>query len=271
MNPSLPNQYDPANARFLAGVAAAAYRDDAGAAWLAECGFRVAVIDAPHTETRALIACDSQDCVVAFRGTQDLRNWLTDLDCAFAHLGKSRVHRGFHQALESVREDVAAEIQGLHYQRLWFSGHSLGGALAMLGADAWDGAVEGVYTFGQPRAGDAAFCREYNERLGGRTFRLIHADDLVPRVPWVLGAYRHAGHEVFFPSPVGKGRGEEMPLLDRPFWTRLPGEIRRLAREFAHGQLALLEDHHINHYLALLAPPAAEVSQSFPLPPVLST
>jgi hypothetical protein len=34
-----------------------------------------------------------------------------------------------------------------------------------------------------PRAGNLAFRDDYNRRLGARTFRFVHGDDLVPTVP----------------------------------------------------------------------------------------
>jgi pimeloyl-ACP methyl ester carboxylesterase len=248
MNPSIANQYDAGNARFLAGVAAATYQPHAE---FADC--TTTVVASQTTDTRALVACDGVDCVAAFRGTQDLRNWLTDLDCAFTRLGNLRVHRGFYEALESVQDDLKTAISGTQYQRLWLTGHSLGGALAMLCARAWDGAVEGVYTFGQPRAGDAAFRDDYNHHLGARTFRVIHADDIVARVPWLLGAYRHAGHEIVFGNK--KHDGGMSPhasyLLDPSVLSKIPTDLWNAARELRHGQLALLDDHHISHYLAL--------------------
>jgi pimeloyl-ACP methyl ester carboxylesterase len=259
MNPSIPNQYDPSNACFLAGFAGAAYEAQAQFA-----GWKTNFVASHATDTRALIACDGQDCLVAFRGTQDLRNWLTDLDCAFTRLGNMRLHRGFYAALESVREELEAEIAGTQYQRLWLTGHSLGGALAMLCARAWHGAVEGVYTFGQPRAGDAAFRDDFNARQGQRAFRIIHADDVVARVPWLLGAYRHAGHEIFYPSTLTVGRDSVEPCqtqsgfdrvspyrMDLSLPAKLVLDIPGLFMELRRGKLALLDDHHISRYLAL--------------------
>jgi triacylglycerol lipase len=247
MNPSQPDVYDPANAVFLAGVAAATYQPQA------EFGdWKTTVVASKATDTRALVACDGGECVAAFRGTQDLRNWLTDLDCAFTRLGNLRVHRGFYEALESVRKDLEAEIERAHCQRLWLTGHSLGGALAMLCAQAWEGTVEGVYTFGQPRVGDSAFCAHYDFTLKRRTFRVIHADDIVARVPWLLGAYRHAGHEIFFPSPSGRGiKGEGGWVQDCGPLAKLLLDIPGLFMELRRGKLALLDDHHISRYLAL--------------------
>jgi predicted lipase len=261
MNPSIPNQYDAANAAFLADVAAATYSTQAEFA-----GCKTTVVASKATDTLVLLACDGEDCLVAFRGTQDLRNWLTDLDCAFTRLGNLRVHRGFYDALESVRHDLETEIAGTHFERLWLTGHSLGGALAMLCARAWEGAVEGVYTFGQPRAGDAAFRDNYNACLGGRTFRVVHADDIVPRVPWLLGKYRHAGHEVFFGSKQDEGgrKNHSSYVLDPSVLSKLPSDLWTAARELRLGKLALLNDHHISHYLALFSerPSPSPVSHS---------
>jgi hypothetical protein len=260
MNSSQPHTYDPANAAFLAEAAAAAYHPQAEFA-----DWQTSIVACKATDSRALIACDGVDCVAAFRGTQDLRNWLTDLDCAFAHFGNFRVHRGFYAALESVRQDLEGEIAGMHYERLWLTGHSLGGALAMLCARAWEGAVEGVYTFGQPRVGDSAFCNYYDSALKSRTFRVIHADDIVPRVPWLLGAYRHAGHEIFFPSPSSIGRDPVEPcqthssyLLDPSLLFKLPCDLSNAVRELRFGKLALLDDHHIRRYQALFHDRIAE-------------
>jgi hypothetical protein len=43
--------------------------------------------------------------------------------------------------------------------------------------------VEAVYTYGMPRPGSVAFAAGYDATgLGMRTYRLVHADDLVPTV-----------------------------------------------------------------------------------------
>src|SRR5262249_3454201 len=70
--------------------------------------------------------------------------------------------------------------------KLFLAGHSLGGALAVAVASVLDRegvGVEAVHTFGMPRAGDLAFRDDYNARLGARTYRFVHGDDLVPTVP----------------------------------------------------------------------------------------
>ncbi|CAI2372409.1 unnamed protein product [Moneuplotes crassus] len=69
-----------------------------------------------------------------------------------------------------------------------FTGHSLGGALAMHAAA--DAILSGflknnyvyVYTFGQPRVGNAEFIDEFLSNVNG-FYRVIHNNDIVPHLP----------------------------------------------------------------------------------------
>ena len=62
------------------------------------------------TDMLAFAAQGEEDAVVCFRGTADLRNWLTDLDARRVKLTMDngqwttgiKVHRGFQLALEGV-------------------------------------------------------------------------------------------------------------------------------------------------------------------------
>jgi hypothetical protein len=257
MNSPQPNIFDPANARELCTASAEAYETARATVPSASASANAAgqtSLWSDATDTHVLITRSGADVIIAFRGTADLRNWLTDLDCELIRVGSCRVHRGFYEAMKSVESDLMAKLSEARGARLWVTGHSLGGALAMLWA-LWavqsGYEIAGVYTFGQPRVGDAAFGQLYDSILKTRTWRSIHADDIVPRVPWLLDRYRHAGHEVFHPFATSS------PVVDRPFWTRLPCEARGLARELLQGKLALLEDHHVLHYLALFPQPRA--------------
>jgi pimeloyl-ACP methyl ester carboxylesterase len=257
MNPPQPNNFDPANARELCAASAEAYETTVAADLSAEASAKMEQtgIWSDATDTHVLITRRDHDLSVAFRGTADPRNWLTDLDCELTRVGSCRVHRGFYEAMKAVESDLLARLGEAQGARLWVTGHSLGGALAMLWAlwAAQNGHdIAGVYTFGQPRAGDAAFSQLYDSILKTRTWRSVYAEDIVPRVPWLLGRYHHAGHEVFYPSAT-----PPWPVVDPPFWTCLPSDARGLARELRRGKLALLEDHHVRRYLALFPEPRA--------------
>src|SRR6185436_8028300 len=124
--------------------------------------------------------------IVAFRGTQthEPLDWITD--AKFLPVGGpggfGLIHQGFHRALDAVFPQLLAAIERLrdNGQNLWFTGHSLGGALALLAA--WRVKVEsqdkhwaqGIYTFGQPSIGDMVFARKYDDLLQSRTFRFVN-------------------------------------------------------------------------------------------------
>lgn len=42
--------------------------------------------------------------------------------------------------------------------------------------------VKGVFTYGAPRVGDAAFSRHFDDAFGGRAFRVTHGADIIPHV-----------------------------------------------------------------------------------------
>ncbi len=164
----------------------------------------------PDTDTQAFVGsslCDDRTAqravptyTVYFPGTASVRDILTDLKVRKADwLGGSRVHNGFLTAFKSVANGLQMACSGA--REVNFAGHSLGGALAMLAAfwfqDMRLAEVGYVHTFGQPRAGNGPFARAYDSLLGDRTVRLVNEDDPIPRIPWLLGTYRHAGHEIY--------------------------------------------------------------------------
>ena len=162
--------------------------------------------------------------MVAFAGTDPLlpANWTTNFDILLAENGSAR---GFCDAaaiaLGAIRDRLSKTSPGLP---LFVTGHSLGGALAVITALALvesGVAVEAVFTFGMPRPGNAAFAARYETTLGARTYRLVYGDDLVPTVaPSALG-FRHVGR--LLRCPRG-GRFQESPpaadtVSDEPLFT----------------------------------------------------
>lgn len=151
------------------------------------------------TDTEGFIAVDDDNIVVAFRGTEgsSLADWITDLSYRHhpndVHGGK--VHRGFWNAWLGVRDLVRAEVKSLrsNSQHIWFTGHSLGGALATLGGRDMPTSLRpvGIHTFGAPRVGN----HDYVENFDVTTYRFVNEDDIVPHVPsrGLINTYRHLG------------------------------------------------------------------------------
>ena len=128
------------------------------------------------------------------------------------------------------------------------TGHSLGGALAVLAADILNAQgflIHSVYTFGQPRVGDATFAARYNMTLGQRTFRIVNSNDLVPRLPgWLMG-YRHCGQH-FFITAAGA-------LIFNPsLFTLLTTDFVGLYRAYRKLDGVVIEDHFMKRYIAAL-------------------
>jgi predicted lipase len=136
--------------------------------------------------------------IVAFRGTEIRKDFqsiladiMTDFDILMVPCDKGgKVHRVFRRALDEVwREKLLPYIRSQDNgdRTIWFTGHSLGAALATLAADRY-GNVRGLYTFGSPRVGDESFKRRF--RIDA--YRVVNNNDIVSRVP-PKGVYRHLG------------------------------------------------------------------------------
>jgi triacylglycerol lipase len=152
--------------------------------------------------------------VVVFRGSEVLRpdRWRSKRDAAedfqsvvldwtgnakvrlvpIGPRSPRRAHRGFLAGLGSVwpalRARLAALQAGSPRRRFWFTGHSLGGALATLAADRFGRGV--VVTFGAPRVGDAGFAATFRNPA----WRVINNSDIVSWLPPPWPApYRHVG------------------------------------------------------------------------------
>ncbi|XXX72335.1 lipase family protein [Sorangium sp. So ce134] len=90
-------------------------------------------------------------------------------------------------------------------EALYITGHSLGGALAVLaaailhldpGLEYLRQKLRGVYTFGQPMVGYEDFAKFCGKQFGNKTFRHVYGKDIVPRQPpRSTGRFMHFGEE----------------------------------------------------------------------------
>jgi pimeloyl-ACP methyl ester carboxylesterase len=180
---------------------------DAWGLSLVEDGIVVEEVDTalPKSSTCGFVASGRGATVVAFAGTDPvvLANWITNFDIHFQSTGAARGYATAAAAVwPALRALLGTQAAG---SKIIVTGHSLGGALAVLTAHQigteTGRSVHAVYTFGTPRPGDATFAGTYNQRIGQRTYRLVHGEDLVPTVGPSFLKFRHVGR--FLNCPRG--------------------------------------------------------------------
>lgn len=196
---------------------------------------------------QGFIAWGGDFAVLAFRGTDSLEDWRTDANHAMvsrpAYPG--RVHRGFAEALNrgwsSVVHLVSLLPPGLP---LLATGHSLGGALAVLAAVRLRSAglaSPRVVTFGQPRPGDRAFCRGAALPLWRR---VALGGDPVVHLPASLALWRpyaHGGAFAWIDDATGALDLSERAIARHRARARLRRGHHHRAEEYADALEALLE------------------------------
>jgi triacylglycerol lipase len=153
----------------------------------------------PKASTHCIVATGRGATFIAFAGTDPivLANWITNFD---VQIGKTQTAAGFQIAADAVWARLKTAMANAlpAGNKVFVTGHSLGAALAALTAFRIDrdqvAGAGAVYAFGMPRPGSPDFAgTQYNPRLGARTYRLVHGDDLVPTVaPSELG-FHHVG------------------------------------------------------------------------------
>lgn len=151
-----------------------------------------------------------RDIVVAWRGTVLPSEWYEDMQKDLEPLGhgEARVERGFLSIYKSKRlstrynkmsasEQVMEEVRRLvrvfkekgEEVSLTITGHSLGGALALLSAyeasRMFPSLPISVISFGAPRVGNIAFRDELHHK-GVKALRVTIKQDLVPRMPGIV-------------------------------------------------------------------------------------
>ncbi|MCX2979736.1 lipase family protein [Halieaceae bacterium IMCC14734] len=238
---------------------------------------------------RRVAAGESPYVVVAFRGTEKkIDDWLTDADAIPTPYGNGKVHTGFLSAFtvsmdakgktaEQRIEEILADPEAMDEQGqplpLFFTGHSLGGALALLATrELADDSSGACYTYGAPRIADY----EYFGGMKTPVFRVVNSADIVPRVPpgaimslivklvqglaWITGfipvasqlfkklealldklnGYRHFGDQRYL-TDVKSGRFHTVkllsnpPAIDRIYWMGQQIRLSFLTPVKSHG------------------------------------
>ena len=139
---------------------------------------------------------NKNDLVIACRGTQPTQYSDIEADLkAYPVVAEtvSRVHHGFKAEVDDLWPMIIEDLQRKTNAKLtvWFTGHSLGAAMATIMASRCYH-KEGIpnpfelYTYGSPRVGWQKYCVS----LGIRHIRWVNNNDIVARVPLNIMGYR---------------------------------------------------------------------------------
>ena len=133
---------------------------------------------------------------------------------------------------------------------IYSTGHSLGGALALIASAALGGTsglgdrIAAVYTFGAPRVGQSNFLEII---VKAPHYRVINSGDVVPLVPpnWLLG-YVHTGTPVLLKKDLNK------PIRRSPRASAIVGTVLSIFLRPFTRQLLFLAAHDSSLYVANL-------------------
>lgn len=240
---------DARNAKFLAAASQFAYypAERGVEAFQTELGLTARLVSVNNTQ--AYVAGNEGHIVVAFRGSESptsidgLKDWLLTnalnllivpegkLSTEFVAAGVgAKFHQGFVTAITDIWDELYAATEAeckASDRPLWVTGHSLGGALALLAAWLFKRKflpVHQVYTYGAPMVGNNAVAEAFAREFPNKIFRYVNPPDPVPLLPMmslVANDYMHCDRLM----PLSEAGGSS-DLLDY---------IRDLASQTAGG------------------------------------
>jgi hypothetical protein len=216
-----------------------------------------------NNDAEAILLTNADAIVLGFRGTEPkIAEWFKTDAYAIktsAFEPGMEVHKGFHDAInaiwqpkatiakpedEGIRAMLKAELASAS-RPVWITGHSLGGAMAVLAAAfcVFDrdlkATVGGLYTYGQPRVGNSKFAEWLDRSLKGKFFRVVNNNDVVTRVPSLN--YDHAGTQKYFDSHGDLREGSAMTPWEK-FSDHLAGRVKDLFDPSTDG----IKDHALS-------------------------
>ncbi len=205
---------------------------------------------------QAYVFGSESDIVVACRGTEpnDWNDVKADVN-AFMVLAETvgRVHRGFKREVDDLWP-VLEQLIAAEERTLWFTGHSLGGAMATICAGRCflahiPAMPKGVYTFGAPRVGTKRYINNVDVDLT----RWVNNNDIVPRVPPTWLGYRHTGRRIYI-NTYGKVRTMTKRQRAKDRW-------RGFAQGLKKGKVDHFSDHAIARYVDHIADAVEEANR----------
>lgn len=185
--------------------------------------------------------------VIAFAGTNEGRDWLSNLDMFAVQRYGDRMHKGFSDCFERLKEDITLSLNTLANtdpRPIYITGHSLGGAIAVCCAAYFnylDKPFHGLYTFGAPRCLERETAIRFDVLSGRRAFRFQNSLDVVTRIPARIAGYSHVGQTLFIDE-------SKQIQTDPGFWSVFLDALRVVAGDVFRLDISAIADHDIKDY-----------------------
>jgi triacylglycerol lipase len=197
-----------------------------------------------------LIVVSKKDYIlIIFRGTDKVEDnewseWTgTDFKIGQVRAGgnmmKARVHKGFWQSFDLIRDDLIRTLDRCNAQnkKIWLSGHSLGGSMSILTGvylKTLGFNVQNIYAFAAPRVvGDIKFVKMADRLLPGKIHRFEYYLDPIALL-WAP-RYKHVGQRNWFDAAHHENYKLHIDTKERyiSFW---PWEFRRHSHKDKRGK-----------------------------------
>lgn len=165
----------------------------------------------PHPDPGA------RDPWVVFAGSESTEDWKQNFNAMYASVPYEtsvsgvKVHKGFANQWSSARDEVQRKFKQLKNagaRRVYFAGHSLGGAVATVAAAEMQTLFPSVkielVTFGAPSCANAAFGENINALMSSRITRVVQSGDPVPCLTQLVGVADNIAGELAFNEGSGQ-------------------------------------------------------------------
>ncbi|MFH1429315.1 MAG: lipase family protein [Candidatus Margulisiibacteriota bacterium] len=239
-------------------------------------GFKFQLVSTFDNEgTQAFLSKRDSDkiAILAFRGTEnDPRDQKANYNARFYSDNGAKIHDGYNRAFLNIEQAVREQAEKLNGYRLYITGHSMGGALALIATRALNSDnIAACYTFGSPRVGSS----EFGDAIKPPIYRIINSADYVTMMPptwpvnllvtfcsfipvpylrkWVLDllnsikGYAHHG-DMRYLTHCGPDYSEVRVITGLSFFE----QARRFIRRVSSNLLAGCDDHYKTEYCAKL-------------------
>jgi len=267
---------DPRNALLLGRACSLAYLNEPEGAkgFQEQLGLEARLISVDNTQ--AYVAQSPEVVLVAFRGSEcptsldGFKDWLLTnannylilpegrigTDFAAAGVG-ARFHRGFMTALDDIWTPLSTAVEEAMKKAerpLWVTGHSLGGALALLAAWRFERSflpVDEIVTFGAPMIGNQTAADAFEKKFAKKISRYVNFEDPVPLLPSVsllANTYVHCPTEV---SLRDAAAGSALDALRQKAGAAAGAVLNASVVDEVWGAVqGRISAHFIDHYLA---------------------